>query len=304
MRTKRVARLLVACFLLALVSPLFAEGGKLRDRYFFSGDGWIQLTNAKTGQSARIHYRLPDGSYPPDAHQQIDRLFGVPAGSSDHIAIRLIAFLDYVEDRFHQPINIISGYRSPEYNENLRAQGRLAAKASLHMEGMATDIQMRKGLSAKAFPILRALQCCGVGYYHDDSLHLDTGPARFWDETTSKVRTNIAEHNKQVIVRTNQDIYLPGETIELKLARITDYPVGFASRFAIVRDGQTLEEFVFEGKNQDCRAVRDPENRTIKWTVPSGFQPDGKIQVRVYFCDKPFPEMPDQIESNTLLIRG
>jgi uncharacterized protein YcbK (DUF882 family) len=93
--------------------------------------------------------------------------------------------LDYFEDRFQQPIVIISGYRSPEYNENLRAKGRLAAKASLHMEGMAADIQMRKGLSTKAFPLLRALQCCGVGYYHGDSLHLDTGPAR-WDETTSK----------------------------------------------------------------------------------------------------------------------
>jgi uncharacterized protein YcbK (DUF882 family) len=299
---RRLVKLLAAGFLLALVPALFAEGGKLRDRYFVSGDGWIQLTNAKTSRSARIHYRLPDGSYPQDARRQIDRLFGVPSGSGDQIALRLISFLDYFEDRFHQPINIISGYRSPEYNESLRARGRLSARASLHMEGMAADIQMRKGLSAKAFPLLRTLQCCGVGYYHGDSLHLDTGPARFWDETTSKVRTNISEHNKQIMVRTDQDVYLPGETVELKLARITDYPLGFASRFAVVRDGQTLAEFAFEGKDGQCLAVRDPQKRTVDWTVPPSFHADGKIQIRLYFCDKPFPEMPDQIESNVILI--
>ena len=302
MSSKKLTVLLIAAFLLALLSSSVAEEGRPKDRYFLSGDGWIQLTNAKTGQSTRVHYRWPDGSYPQDARRQIDRLFGVPSDSADHIALRLISFLDYFEDRFHQPITLISGYRSPEYNENLRAQGRLAAKASLHMEGMAADIQMRKGLSAKAFPLLRTLQCCGVGYYHGDSLHLDTGPARFWDETTSKVRTNISEHNKQVMARTNQDVYLPGETVELKLARITDYPISVASRFAVVRDGRSLAEFAFDRRDGECLAVREPQDRTINWTVPSSFHPDGKIQIRVYFCDKQFTEMPEQIESNSVLI--
>src|SRR5262249_180369 len=302
MRDTRLGKLLAVGFLVALVSVVLAEGGKPKDRYFLSGDGWFQLTNAKTGQSARIHYRLPDGSYPPDARRQIDRLFGVPADSADHVALRLISFLDYFEGRFHQPIKVISGYRSPEYNENLRAQGRLAAKASLHMEGMAADIQMRKGLSVKAFPILKALQCCGVGYYHGDSLHLDTGPARFWDETTSKVRTNISEHNKQLMVRTHQDIHLPGETVEFKLAGITDYPIGVGSHFDVIRDGQTLKEFVFDGKDEGCLPVKDPGNRMMQWRIPSEFRLDEKIQLRVRLCDKPFPEMPEQVESNLILI--
>jgi uncharacterized protein YcbK (DUF882 family) len=289
--------------LLFFVPSLLAEEAKLTDRYFLSGDGWLQLTNAKTGTSARIRYRLPDGSYPHNARQQLDRLFDVPAGSSDHISLRLISLLDYVEDRFHQPIALISGYRSPEYNENLRAQGRLAAKASLHMEGMAADIKMPKSLSAKVFEIMKARQCCGVGFYHDSSLHLDTGPSRFWDETSSKVHTDISAHNKQIIVRTDQDIYLPGEKIELKLARITDYPIDVAAGFAVVRNGQVLKEFSFDGKSEACLPVTDPGGRTMGWTIPQGFQPDGKIQIRVHFCDKPFPEMPDQIESSPLLLR-
>jgi uncharacterized protein YcbK (DUF882 family) len=295
----------LACLFVTPVSFLLADEGRPKDRYFLSGDGQIQLTNAKTNQSARVHYRLSDGSYPQAEHRQIDRLFGISADSADYVDLRLVSFLDYFEDRFQQPIVIISGYRSPEYNENLRAKGRLAARASLHMEGMAADLLLRKGLSAKAFPLLKALQCCGVGYYHGDSLHLDTGPARFWDETTSKVRTNLSEHNKQIMVRSDQDIYLPGEQVELRLARITDYPVAVAARFTVLRDGQPLAEFVVNGKaGEECLPVKTPEDRTMQWTIPSGFQPEGKLQVRVRFCDREYPEMPEQIESNLILIQA
>lgn len=297
--------LVLACLFVLPVSFLFADEGQPKDRYFLSGDGWIQLTNAKTNKSARVHYRLSDGLYPQEARRQIAFLFGVPADSSDHIDLRLVSFLDYFEDRFQQSIIIVSGYRSPEYNENLRAKGRLAARASLHMEGMAADIQLRKGLSAKAFPLLKALQCCGVGYYHGDSLHLDTGPARFWDETTSKVRTNVSEHNKQIMVRSNQDIYLPGEQVELRLARITDYPIEVASHLAVLREGQLLTESVVTGKEEGaCIPVKTPEDRIVTWTIPSDFQSEGKVQIRVHFCDRQYPEMPEQIESNLILIQS
>jgi hypothetical protein len=171
------------------------------------------------------------------------------------------------------------------------------------MEGMAADIRMRKVLSAEWFQTIKALNCCGVGYYHDNSLHVDTGPVRYWDETTSKVRTNISEHNKQVMVRTDQDIYLPGESVELKLARITDYPLGVTPRFAVVRDGQTLKEFAFDGENGECLSVKDPEQRIVKWTIPVDFHLEGKVQARIRFCERPFSEMPEQIESNLVLIQ-
>jgi uncharacterized protein YcbK (DUF882 family) len=260
------------------------------------------LINAHTNQSARIQYRLPDGTYPAEARRQIDRLFGVPAGSNDQIALRLVSVLDYIEDRYRQPIEIISGYRSPEYNENLRAKGRLAAKTSMHVEGMAADIRMRKVLSAEWFQTLKKLSCCGVGFYHDNSLHVDTGPVRYWDETTSKVRTNIAEHNKQVMVRTDQDIYLPGETVELRLARITDYPIGLSSRFAIVQNGNEPKEFSFDGKEEACLSMEGPAQRIVHWTVPEGFHSEGRVQLRLRLCDRAFPEMPEQIESNLIRV--
>jgi uncharacterized protein YcbK (DUF882 family) len=289
--------------LLVFVSPLSAADSKPTDRYFFSGDGSIHLLNAHTNNSAKIQYRLPDGTYPAEAHRQIDRLFGVPAGSDDHVALRLISVLDYIEDRYRQPIEIISGYRSPEYNENLRAKGRLAAKTSMHIEGMAADIRMRKVLSAEWFEVIKKLNCCGVGFYHDNSLHVDTGPVRYWDETTSKVRTNISEHNKQVMARTEQDIYLPGETVELRLARITDYPIGVVPRLIMMKDDKSVKEFIWDGKTGECAPVNEPEQRTFKWTIPADFQADGKVTIQLRLCDRAFPEMPEQIESNPILIQ-
>jgi hypothetical protein len=147
------------------------------------------------------------------------------------------------------------------------------------------------------------MQCCGVGFYGDNSLHVDTGPARFWTQTTSKVRTNISDNNKQIMVRTDQDIYLPGEKIELKLARITEYPVGLISGFAVVGDGQPPQEFSLDGKSETCLPVKEPTERSIQWTIPEDLRVDGKVKLRLRFCDKQFPEMPDQIESNPILIR-
>lgn len=292
--------------LLFLLTSLCTWAGdiKLTDRYFLSGDGSIHLINAHTNKSATIQYRLPDGTYPVEARRQIDRLFGVPAGSADHIALRLVSVLDYIEDRYRQPIEIISGYRSPEYNENLRAKGRLAAKTSMHIEGMAVDIRMRKVLSAEWFQAIKKLNCCGVGFYHDNSLHVDTGPIRYWDETTSKVRTNISEHNKQVMVRTEQDIYLPGETMKLRLARITDYPLGLSSGFAVVQDGKEPQEFSFDGQEEPCISVSEPIQRTFRWTIPADFQANDKIKIQLRLCDRAFPEMPEQIESNPIVVRN
>jgi len=271
-------------------------------RYFLSGDGVVSLTNAKTNRSAYIRYRHEDGTYPQEARQEIDRLFGVPVDSSDHIALRLISALDYVEDQFNLPIVVISGYRSEEYNNNLRAKGGGAAKASLHIEGMAADIKVRKNLAKKIWESVKEMRCCGIGFYGGDSVHIDTGPARYWTQTTSKVRTNISENNKQIMVRTDQDIYLPGEKIEVKLARITAYPVSLMGSFSVVRDGQDPQNFSFDGKGTECLPVREARERAVTWTIPETFSRAERIRVRLHFCDKQFPEMPDQIESNEILI--
>jgi uncharacterized protein YcbK (DUF882 family) len=282
---------------------LRAEETKMTNRYFLSGDGTVSLTNAKTNRSARIHYRHEDGTYPQEARQEIDGLFGVSTDSGDHISLRLVSALDYVEDQFDLPIVVISGYRSEEYNGNLRAKGGGAAKASLHIEGMAADIKVRKNLAKKIWESVKEMRCCGIGFYGGDSVHIDTGPARYWTQATSKVRTNISENNKQIMVRTDQDIYRAGEKVEVKLARITAYPVNLLGGFSIVRDGQEPQDFSFDGKGTECLPVREAAERAVTWTIPENFSRAERIRFRLRFCDKQFPEMPDQIESNEIAVR-
>jgi hypothetical protein len=106
------------------------------------------------------------------------------------------------------------------------------------------------------------------------------------------------------MVRTNQDIYLAGETVEIRLARITDYPIGVASGFAVVQEGKEPKAFSFDSKETECLAVKDPAQRTFKWTVPADFRSDGKVQLRLRLCDRAYPEMPEQILSNPIEVRS
>ena len=46
-----------------------------------------------------------------------------------------------------------------------------------------------------------------TGYYHGDVVHIDVGPARFWDETTSGVGTGISDGNKLIGIITDYDVY-------------------------------------------------------------------------------------------------
>ena len=106
------------------------------------------------------------------------------------------------------------------------------------------------------------------------------------------------------MVRTDKDMYLSGETIELRLARITDYPLGVVSGFAVVRNEHVLQEFSLSGNRDVCLAVRDPRDKIMGWTIPEDFQANEKVQIQLRFCNKPFPEMLDQIESNPIVIRS
>jgi uncharacterized protein YcbK (DUF882 family) len=78
-------------------------------------------------------------------------------------------------------IQIISGYRSPKTNSQLRSRSSGVAKKSLHMKGRALDIRLT-GLKTKTLQkIAISLKHRGVGYYpKSDFVHIDTGRVRYW----------------------------------------------------------------------------------------------------------------------------
>ena len=80
-----------------------------------------------------------------------------------------------------EPVQVLCGYRTPATNAMLRRRSRAVAKNSLHMQGMAIDLQV-PGRSLRAVRAAAvSLRAGGVGYYpRSRFVHVDTGEVRYW----------------------------------------------------------------------------------------------------------------------------
>ena len=76
---------------------------------------------------------------------------------------------------------VISGYRSPATNEQLRNESDGVAKDSLHVQGRAIDVRLTGVRTSNLRQAALDLGRGGVGYYpNSDFIHLDTGSVRSW----------------------------------------------------------------------------------------------------------------------------
>lgn len=143
----------------------------------------IALQNPHTGDNLRLTY-FERGLYLEDALQEIDYMLrDFHTGDIHPIDPALLDQLYDLKLRLgiSRPFNVISGYRSPATNANLRRHSDGVARNSLHMQGRAVDIRL-EGYDAK---IIRdaalVMQRGGVGYYPESNfVHLDTGSIRTW----------------------------------------------------------------------------------------------------------------------------
>ncbi len=304
------------CFLTALVvlgpfavaAPARVHIENSRGRFFFSGNGRINLLDQKTGKSFSGTYRTGLRDYDASALAAIYVVFGTQCEypCEKMSLLRLIEFIDMLEDRIRPGarITITSGYRSPAYNKTIRNQGNLAAKASLHQYGMAADLKM-EGVSARViWEYVKTLGYGGAGYYHGDTVHIDVGPARFWDEKTSGVGTGISDHNKLIGLTTDWDVYLPGESLILRFIRMTACPISVNPRFTLERmdeNGTRSESKVdFTPRPQipaDGPCLRFTEMGQmsfLQWRLPTDLSP-GRYRVRTRFCNHKWKDMPAEI---------
>jgi uncharacterized protein YcbK (DUF882 family) len=284
-------------------------------RFSFSGDGRIYLKSAKNGRSFQGTYRTGRGNYDQFALKRICNVFQAPY-SLNHmgLSLRLIEFIDFLQDRFRPGARIVitSGYRSPEYNTMIRNRGGLAAKASLHQYGMAADLKIEGIHSKDVWNYVKELGFGGAGYYQGDTVHLDVGPARSWDQNTSGVGTKISDDNKLIGIVTDYDVYLPGETITMRLIRMTAFPIGASSEFSLIcrKDEATSETMVLfnpvfaSPETGKCPQFENIEQLSkIRWRLP-GYLPKGLYRVRVRFCDNPWEKMPPDITTPEFEIIG
>jgi uncharacterized protein YcbK (DUF882 family) len=304
----RVGAVCITALLLLLISALPEKSMATPDvtRFFLSGDGQINLYGKKSGKSFSGRYRLGQ-VYDPSAMAAVNRVFGAPVSpESTELSLRLIEFLDLLQDRLSPGgrITITSGYRSPTYNTSLRNQGRLAAKASLHQYGMAADLIM-EGVSARhIWNYVKQLGFGGVGYYNGETVHIDVGPARSWDEKTSGVGTGISEDNKLIGIVTDFDRYRPGDPVTLRFIRMTAFPIGVTPIFDLVHRGDkgTPESTIsrFEpsfavSAEGNCPLFSDiGQMARIRWRLPDGLPP-GRYSIQAGFCGSRWPDMPMQV---------
>ena len=83
------------------------------------------------------------------------------------------------------PLQVLSGYRTPESNRRLIETGVPAARKSLHMEGKAADIRIANLDAEVLGNLIKSFRQGGVGFYYRQTkqggwIHADTGLQRTW----------------------------------------------------------------------------------------------------------------------------
>lgn len=156
-----------------------------------SAERELAFYNLHTGESLKTAY-WSDGDYLPGALADINHIL------RDYRNDQVLPIEPRLLDLLHglrstlgatQPLQIISGYRSPETNAFLAARTDGVAKSSLHMQGKAIDIHVEGTPLDDLRRAAIALQGGGVGYYPDSGfVHVDTGRVRTW-QSISKSTT-------------------------------------------------------------------------------------------------------------------
>ncbi len=147
-------------------------------------EGRLSLYNIHTKESLNITYRNSSGKYVPEALNELDRFFRCHyTGQVKEMDIVTIESLNLVGKILggNREIHVISGFRSPEYNNLLISEGRGVAKHSMHLLGKAIDFAIPQVALLKVRDVALSLGRGGVGYYpKSDFVHIDSGRVRYW----------------------------------------------------------------------------------------------------------------------------
>ena len=290
--------------LAAVVAMAAAVSAAPADRFFIMGDGTLALVSVHSGAKANVTYRRSDGTYDPVALAQIQHVMRSRDGGEGEMSLRLVEFLGHVyAERGHQALRIQSGYRSPDYNESIRARGAKAAGGSLHTEGLAADVAFPPKELKPLWLQIRKLECCGAGYYQKNGfLHLDVGRPRFWEPATSKVEENLSAGNARLFARTEFDLYAKDETIVVALHALTLPPVLVAKDAVLSSDGREQPVHVESSLPEEhgCFAV---DERGVRLRV-TGVPGTARGMLVLKTCEPRVERTPATVETNPIDVRA
>jgi len=143
----------------------------------------LRFYNTHTGEQLSATY-WAEGQYQAGELTAIDRLLrDHRTGEIRSIDRRLFDILHALQQHSggRGTYEVISGYRSPVTNRQLRRAGGGVAKDSLHTRARAIDVRLPGVALADLRQAALDLRAGGVGYYPSSNfIHLDTGRIRRW----------------------------------------------------------------------------------------------------------------------------
>ncbi|QIK37511.1 DUF882 domain-containing protein [Caldichromatium japonicum] len=145
---------------------------------------FLSFHHLHTDEAVTLAYRVGD-AYQPAALQRLNYLFrDHRTGEVRTIDPRLFDLLYDLKVYLGDPdarFEIISAYRSPATNAQLRKTSSGVARNSLHLRGQAVDVRLPDLSTRRLCEAALELGRGGVGYYRrSDFVHLDTGEVRSW----------------------------------------------------------------------------------------------------------------------------
>jgi uncharacterized protein YcbK (DUF882 family) len=146
----------------------------------------LRFHNLHTDEKLEAVY-WEDGRYVPDALQAVNHVLRDFRTGDVHVMDpSLLDLVSVLAAKLEtaSPVHIISGYRSPQTNALLRAEGGAetgVAKKSLHLQGQAMDLRLSDVPLAHLHQAALSLGAGGVGYYPvSNFVHVDVGAVRHW----------------------------------------------------------------------------------------------------------------------------
>ena len=143
----------------------------------------LSFDHTHTGERLTLDYAVGD-AYIPQALLTLNHLLrDFRTGDAHPIEPRLFdqLFLLARITGTRKPYQIISGYRSPVTNSQLRSKSSGVASHSLHLDGKAIDVRLADVKLVDLRDAAISMKSGGVGYYADSGfVHIDTGAVRRW----------------------------------------------------------------------------------------------------------------------------
>lgn len=166
--------------LLAAITPLFP----VSNAYAGRRKPWrVSFRHTHTGEGFSGVYRVGN-RYLPEAFEHLNYVMrDFRTGAVFPMDPRAVDIIATLQDRAGDgaPLEVLSGYRSPQTNTMLRHVSTGVARNSLHMYGQAIDFRMPDLSTSRVRQMAVSLKRGGVGYYPDsDFVHVDTGKIRSW----------------------------------------------------------------------------------------------------------------------------